>query len=407
MVIPGIFLYTVFFASVFFSWRAITSISIFLLLALGLYAWIDSGKKPFFSRPFLFFAGGMILQFLLILVFQFFHGFFPAEISLKTGMMAVPFALVVSWPLVKKKTDLILTIYCLLLFVATVYCLFTSEKYFYHDLVKPIHQHAVYFSIYILLAIFFLQQKYSLHFLNDPLLRHGLSFYFSVFILLLSSKLIICFLMIYWIHRFALDLGIAWKLGGTMALLIVAGLVLFTGNPIGRRFRDSFSGDPALNSRDHFDPGIYFNGVQFRLLQWKLVPHILNRENAWISGVGPEQAQPALNTEYRERNMYLGDGKNEKGYQAYNSHNQLLESLLRYGIPGLAIFIFIFLVLLYLGISVPSFGGGLIMLLIMVYSLVESLWETQYGIIIFCGLPFFIDLVMRSQPLRPLKRLYT
>jgi O-antigen ligase len=401
-------LFTLFFASLFFSWRAITSCSIALLFFSGIFYRAATSVSLKFSNLHKLFLLGAI-TYILIIAFWVVKNkmpFFSLDIQLKSGILILPIAIILNVQLLQRKRSL-LAIYCGLLCLAALYCLLIASWnsldqhdpsfLFYHKLVSPFRQHAVYFSIYCLLGVFFLQQ----HWAGAPFNREKISsialVLLSVFILLLSSKLVIIFLGFLWLQFiFSRLITPIRKWAALLSLVAFCAAILITNNPIGARFRDSISGDPFLAEKEKFDPGIYFNGAQFRILQWKLVPDILNKKDAWVWGVGPVNAQPFLNEEYLSRNMYAGNSNGDPGYMAYNCHDQLLESLLRYGIPGMLCYLFMFIILLIIAIRLRHFAGSLVIGLFLIYSLLESMWETQYGIMLFFGLPFFIELVVRA-----------
>jgi hypothetical protein len=167
---------------------------------------------------------------------------------------------------------------------------------------------------------------------------------------------------------------------------------MITKNPINARFRDFAGGNISLINQDKFSPAIYFNGLQFRLLQWKLVPRILNENHCWWSGVSTGDAQAQLNQKYISLNMYRGEpGKPGTGYLNYNTHNQLLQSLLQNGIPGAVSFLFICFALVIMALQAKKRILSFTIILLLCYLMVESFFEEQYGIAIFTFWPFFIN----------------
>ncbi|HEX7844179.1 MAG TPA: hypothetical protein VF476_00180, partial [Chitinophagaceae bacterium] len=106
---------------------------------------------------------------------------------------------------------------------------------------------------------------------------------------------------------------------------------------------------------------------------------------------GAANAQPFLDSQYISRNMYRGNGSaTDKGYLGYNTHNQFLESLLKNGIPGVIVFLAIFVGLLSMAWQKRKGGRLFILLLLLTYACIESVLETQYGIILFTFFPCLI-----------------
>jgi hypothetical protein len=166
-----------------------------------------------------------------------------------------------------------------------------------------------------------------------------------------------------------------------------------TGNPVSKRFYDLVQGNNiSLITRDRFTPAVYFNGIQFRLLEWKLVPGVLNEYNCWWTGVGAGDSQTILNEEYLSRNMYAGEpGRPGQGYLGYNTHNQFLESLLQNGIPGLIVFCFICLSMVRIAWHLKKRLVSFTIILVLVYSFLESLFQEQYGLVIFIFFTLFLS----------------
>jgi O-antigen ligase len=179
---------------------------------------------------------------------------------------------------------------------------------------------------------------------------------------------------------------------------IVCIFVFSTSNPMSNRFRDIVYTDFRMLERDKFDPGNYFNGLQFRLLQWKFVPQILNEKKAWATGVGVGDAQQVLNVKYISENMYTGDAqKGGRGFLGYNTHNEFLQSLLETGIPGLLVYLAICFSLIRMMAGKQRALFIFISILLLAYSVSESVFESQYSSIIFLFFPLFFYLDERNE----------
>lgn len=323
------------------------------------------------------------------------------QLQLKSALVAVPLSFCCSGFINANTTRRLLAVLTGLLVVAAAYCLVMaalsghSSHFFYHELVKPLKQHAVYFSLLVCFTLFFLCESAAERdwLVSKPL--HGAALLFLlVFLVLLSSKLVISFFLIYLVF-FALKTvpavnhrrPLTW---GIVAILISAtALLLITNNPISRRFRELTAGDPSLFRQERFDPSVYFNGLQFRLMQWKLVPGMLDKHDAWMTGVGAGRSQSLLAGEYQDRGMYAGTtGTGDPGYLLYNTHNQLLETLLKYGLPGAALFVLLCLSLVLKAWKEKTRVFSFAVALLLLYTCFEALLETQYGIMIFTYFPF-------------------
>jgi O-antigen ligase len=152
-------------------------------------------------------------------------------------------------------------------------------------------------------------------------------------------------------------------------------------------------GDLTIVKEDKFSEGDYFNGLQFRLLQWRFVAEILNENHSWWAGVSPADARSFLDQKYISVKMYTGDpARGDRGYLIYNTHNQFLETILQTGIIGLLIFLFICYSLVKMAWQEKSRGTSCIIGLLVAWLFTESVFETQYGILIFTFFPLFMCL---------------
>ena len=167
-------------------------------------------------------------------------------------------------------------------------------------------------------------------------------------------------------------------------------LIFSTQNRISNRFKEIIQTDFHFIKRERFNQGDYFNGLQFRLLQWEFVPGILNEKRAWLVGVSPGDAQNLLNQKYISRNMYTGTvARGDKGFIGYNTHNQFLESLLETGLIGSLLFLLICWSLVKMILERKKADLSFVTILLLVYSFSESVLETQYSLFIFLFFPLF------------------
>jgi O-antigen ligase len=405
-------LYLIFFISLIGSFRAISSISIGLILLTG----IIKNKLElnlFFHRNVknLFLAGCLLFYLLHIVYLLYTHNTHEGwnDIRQKSGLLFTPLAVCCTNYITRDNRRKLFSHYCILLAVALLYCLLIAlfhywktadpSQFFYHALVSPFKQHAVYFSIFVYLALVFLLESLRR---NDrifnKLFHISLGFYFSVFLFLLSSKLVIAFYFLYLFYYF---IGLVKNsttnriliISSFIVFIIAGSLILIIRNPVSERFHEVAEGDLTIVKQDKYDPGNYFNGLQFRLIQWKFVAEILNENHRWWTGVGPGDAQQFLDQKYISKKMYTGDpARGDKGFLGYNTHNQFLETLLQTGVIGLFVLMIICIFLIRLAWQKKSRGISFVITLLLAWLLSESIFETQYGIIIFTFFPLFISL---------------
>jgi O-antigen ligase len=374
-----------------------------------------SSLSPYFSKIIRdpFFIGCTLFFLLQVIGLLYTHDQHRGwkDIQLKSALVFIPLAFGNMYLVNEKTRKDLFRYFCVVLTCASVYCLIKAglhyqqarenRVFFYHELVKPFHQHAVYFSIYVFIALVMLLENIrKRNFLFTRMGDVTLVIFFTLFIFLLSSKLVIAFYGLYLVYYFISLL----RRSKTNRVLVVALFIFFLGtgaaaltirNPVSNRFYEIAEGNMKLVSQDKFDQGDYFNGLQFRLLQWKFVAEILTAQHSWFAGVSPGDAQHRLDELYISKHMYTGgvDGRG-RGFLGYNTHNQFLEALLQSGIAGLLIFIFITAALVSIAWKSKSRICQFVVLLLLIYSFSESVFETQYGILLYTFFPLFT----RSRP---------
>jgi O-antigen ligase len=168
---------------------------------------------------------------------------------------------------------------------------------------------------------------------------------------------------------------------------IIVAILVATNNPVKKRFSDITNGTTTLFQQQKFNAGVYFNGLQFRLLTWRFTSEILNEQEAWLLGVSAGDGQAFLRKKYIETNMYTGDGSNSGGYLLYNCHNIYLQTTLESGIIGLISLLFIIASFLFKLIKSKRKTTLIFFLCMLVFGFTESYLSRQFGIVLFTFLP--------------------
>lgn len=402
-------LYFVLLVSMIFSFRAVSSITVGLLLLTGIFIHRSAKKSVFSDKNRNIFLAGCTLYFLIQLVALLYTDNMEegwANVRIKSAVVLVPLALYMVQPDTTQRAK-IMQQFCIVLFAAALYCLINalllfrttgeSSVFFYHKLASHINQHAVYLSVLTITGIVFLLETLikNKRFANSivPIL---LAIWLSGFLVLLSSKFVLAFYFLYLVSFFfrlfnrseVKRVVIAAIITICLASLIV---VIKTRNPVRERFADIINSDLSLIKRDSFNQGVYFNGLQFRLLQWRLVGEILTTKKAWWTGIGAGDAEAILNQKFIELNMYTGDPeRSDRGYLIYNTHNQFLETILQTGIIGLFPVLLICFALTRIILRSKDVQVIFSTCLILAWLMIEAVFETQYGIMIFSILSIFI-----------------
>lgn len=406
------FFYLAFMVSVVGGFRAISSITIGLILVTGFIknkletgVWFNASLR---NRHLLFCS----LLFLLQLIYVPFASD-PTEslkhVQVKSALLFIPLCFYCCSFINKSRFRSLMNAYVYTVAIVLTWCVGVAFKqyyfhhapvyvFFYHQLVHDLDHHAVQFSILVFAAIVYLLQsaRQGSYLLNQRI-HFLLTAYFMAGIFLLSSKLVIIFLLGYLaIYGFNL---LQQKLSTRRAVAMVVTAIalcssslLFTQNPVSGRFNDVVHGDVRVITQTSFTPNDYFNGLQFRLLQWRFVKEILQENRAWLFGVSPARAQQLLNQKYISTHMYTGTGRpggNTHGYLGYNTHNEFLESLLQTGLIGLLCFIGICAEMIGMAVQQKNKPLTTLVALLLAYTFGDAVLETQYGLVLFLFLPLF------------------
>ncbi|HXB28394.1 MAG TPA: O-antigen ligase family protein [Puia sp.] len=399
----------VFFISVIFSFRFFASISLIVMAAFALLHYRLS-EGGWWNRKFVnFFNAGCFLYFIvqglaLLYTHNTKQGIFIEQVNL--GLIAIPIAVFYSQLVRGKNYGMLMKWYILILFTASVIALGhawqlyvhtgNTSYFFYHPLVYIYSGHAIQYSILVFIGILFLIEENVRH--DNIKNRKWVLFllvYFSVFLFLLTSKMVIAVFLIYIIYLIICTNEFFRKRSyqiGALAAILVALIIIFTTNsPLRKRISEEMQSNISFIEQNEFSPADYFNGIEFRLISWRFAYEILNENHAWLFGVSPGDAQDMLNKKYRKLNMFTGGlPDNLKGYLDYHTHNQFLQALLETGIPGLAAFILICAGMIQLAKKSGNRSMIVLTILLLCYCFADAVLRTQYGIILFIFFPLFI-----------------
>jgi len=399
------------------AFRAVSSILIGAILVVSIIQnknYQDVWFNRMLKDPFVITCGLFFLLQLIPLAYT--DNFYESwkHVQVKSALLFIPLSCYSCACIHKRNFHSLMIVYIYTLAILLTWCLGVgcykfffhhagTSVFFYHDLVSNLGHHAVQFSIFVFAGLIYLLHLTHINwYLKNKTVHFSLIGYLIIGIVLLSSKLVILFTLGYLIHYLYKLIKNKTIARSAVAIALITGIVcssilLFTQNPISRRFNDVMHGNIAVVKQPSFQTRDYFNGVQFRLLQWRFVKEILNEHKAWLFGVTPAAAQPLLNQKYMATHMYTGGrpGGTDHGYLNYNTHNQFLESLLQTGIIGLLCFIAICAQLWIMAITWQGeYTNRLmraLMLLLFAYSFCDSVFETQYGLILFLYMPLLFN----------------
>ncbi len=261
-----------------------------------------------------------------------------------------------------------------------------STVFFYSHL--SYFAHASYFSLYLNFSIailYFFWFSPSKKDYIPPYLNFGISFFFSLIILMLASKTGIITLVfvhligiIFWVKKYQ-KIKQASILFGALALFISIGI--YNSPQVVDRLTT------MKNSILNYD-GTPNSSSTIRIAVWTEATQLIIKKPILGYGVGDVSDQ--LTQRYKEK------GFHKLAKKQLNSHNQYLQILIGSGVIGLLYFFFLIL-FPYIKIKLPVYKLLYLsfFILMLINFMTESMLETQSGIIFFA---FFITLFYSLVP---------
>ncbi len=279
-------------------------------------------------------------------------------------------------------------------FSKAIYLFYTmgSNNFFYTDF--SLFLHPSYFALYLNLAIialfFWNFNSETTGFLKiNKVLNYFLILIFAVTIILLSSKMGVLSLLVSYVLSYAYLFFYKKKFVKTLAHFFVFSVIMYfsylyiikktrfsslhniTESVQFKKINSSETDSLARNSIDYATT----ESSQVRYLVWHESVELIKKN--WLYGVGTGDIKDILLERYKEKKMWWTYEKK------MNSHNQFLQSWGALGIPGIFLLLGGFVVAFYHSIKRRKFiYSGLLLLLILNF-MVESMLETQAGVIFF------------------------
>lgn len=269
---------------------------------------------------------------------------------------------------------LFFSFYCLFFGIINSYTKHDFSYLFYHKLSNNLSGlNAIYLSVLVSFSIgFLLIHKKSILDIFSLLLL-------SLFLVLLSSKLIIFFTLLFlgiYLIRKTIKKGFKKK----YFYLIILGLVILTISSKNIRKRIQIEVDKTkiteILEKNEFGQIYLWTGTGLRIFQTKVFFEILKEQKNYFFGFGLDNAQESLKSKYKEYNLY-------PGFYEYNYHNQYIQIVSELGFVGLIILLSMFFVLLKTAIVRKDFFLLYFALLILGICLTETFLWRQRGMVFF------------------------
>ena len=371
-------------------------------IVLIMFTWIIEGKfgqkfqrikKDKFRRYILLF--GLIYLFYLA-GFFYSKNQFHALLDLQTKLSLLIFPIIFStldYNVINGKKGKMLYYYIIGCLVITIILLGRSfinfltsnsaAEFFYSNL--SWYHHASYLSMFLVFAVgIFLYQIHTKTIFKNKsgLLFHTLIIYFSIFILMLSSKAGILSLVIIILSYVGVLLYKKQYLKG-VAILVVLSVAIWGMFSLFSVTSSRISDAQQTISNETVEKGAT-DSTSERILIWQSAVSII-RENV-LFGVGTGEADDALLITYKT-NQYSGALENR-----LNAHNQYLQTFIATGIIGFFVLIGVLFIPVYPALKRRNILYLLLLFLVAFNLLFESMLERQAGVVFytfFNGLFFF------------------
>ncbi|MES2388512.1 MAG: O-antigen ligase family protein [Bacteroidota bacterium] len=248
------------------------------------------------------------------------------------------------------------------------------------DAERVILMHRVYFGMYIDFCIIMLAAKFA----SDSRLVIRLLCAFIIGVLLWFIWLIAAKMAALALVLVAMGTTLLWLAGkgrkkalrGIIALAVIIpfGVYLYAPQLIVKA-RIIASGGILVRENTAYNP---LTSLDVRNMIWRLYIYTLNKNDAWLFGVGTGDVLDTMNKTYKLAGKYW-----QESY--FNAHNQYLEDIMRNGIPGLAALLAMFMVPLILAWQKRSLLAFALILLLITCLFTECLMNRVTGVV-FCVL---------------------
>jgi O-antigen ligase len=261
----------------------------------------------------------------------------------------------------------------------------------YRSLASGIGIHPTYFALYLAFAIAFLLLRLD----DGPVWLRIASWllisYFSFFIVLLSSRMIIIGLLVIFIMAIVQAMRKKETLTRAIRLLLIAGLSgsLLYVNPVSR-YRNLQ--ELPLSSLHIQSNSNYINSTEIRASLWWLGLKASERVNL-IWGTGTDDVHDAIK-------QVSDDYHITNSLESYDPHNQFLFTLIGSGILGLTMLVALILCSLYFAFLKRDYLYGAFIFLFILICITETALQLQKGIIFFAI--FYSMLAFTKRPAIPI-----
>jgi O-antigen ligase len=273
------------------------------------------------------------------------------------------------------KSMVFFALYCLIIGFIKVFKYDDINFLFYHELSGNLSQlNAIYLSVFISLAIgFFLFKSEK----SKATLFYAI--FLGVFLVLLSSKIIISMTFIFSIwYFFKNNFFKKGKPIHFITVIVMSFIFMISSINFVNRFKTEFEKtkiNEVLETKD-FGPVYLWTGVGLRVFQTKAFIEILTEKKRIFLGSGLNNSQEDLNNKYKEYNLY-------SGFLNYNYHNQYIQIFAELGFVGLTLFLMILFIILKEAINNKNYFLFSFIIITSAVCITETFLWRQRGMVFF------------------------
>lgn len=282
-------------------------------------------------------------------------------------------------------------IYCLTHAIFRWYETGDTNVFFYHELISGLEINAVYMAWYCLFSICLLLFLTNNGLLFYKWIRMAIIIIQIMFFTLLSSRMLIAIFFIVVIPIYLKNifnkLSLLKVITSITALIILAGVITFTKNPIRDRYEHIYHvgiNQAFINDYTNVAEGDFSN-LTLRLFIWRIGVLNLNEHHLWWKGTGNGDYQRYQNQKMEEFGIRnISDPVYTSPLRDVNLHNMYMQSLIMLGIPGLFTFILISFLPLFTLVNLDNRKiFFLFHISIICFMMQEAALQTQAGVIYY------------------------
>ena len=352
------------------------------------------GKKDFtLKNKQAFIPFWVILFYYFIHILSYFNSEYPkfakVDLIVKLPLLLLPFLFLFKNKIQHKHIKVVFSTFVIsVLAMATFISSYFIYNYIFNGVVLSNVNllnftiiHPSYLSMYMIFVIVLLAKK---DYLIPPLLKKRITLLsliiLCISLLLLGSRIALTTLLLYLIIKSYKYYGVMKGLAFSALLIIFSSLLIYKVSFLNVRF------SKAIKMLTSSKENVNKYTVDDRIMTWNNAIELIQENPIKGYSIGDYRE-----VDLRQRHNINGFGM---GYRAkLNAHNQFLESWLALGIVGLMSILFIYISLGYVGITQKEPMLLNLVFVLLCFSLVESIFQSQGGIM-FTG--FFTALLLNK-----------